>query len=439
MEYQANENDILSTLHDFETMCQYIFTNKPFLTKKGDLSTKACFELNDLITYPKKGAKKTDRMGSYATVTLYFQIALTSDLLELNEEKGGKTSIALSKAYENFKQMNSFSKYLFIFFAWMSNVDIEELYAHDPYIAVIIDEIILAIGKQTEFEWILREDEYDLYNNSQESLHILMNGHFDLIHHLRNFGLLMFDDADVEAKAAYYAKVKKMRITQFGATLSAACNSRRFSWVNKLEDANLFPDDDDEDESDIIELFENDFLKNPPGSDEFFTPFIPCFPEGTVDTVTLNGLLFPRPVEMSKDTVYEFKVQLDRTCYRVIRCMGSHTFEDLHLAIQNAFDFDNDHLYSFFMDGKIWSRHRIESPYSEEPPYADEILIGQAGLREKQTIAYLFDYGDEWIFSVTLTAVINDASPSEHPVIVKTIGKSPEQYPDWDDDDWDDD
>lgn len=36
----------------------------------------------------------------------------------------------------------------------------------------------------------------------------------------------------------------------------------------------------------------------------------------------------------------------------------SATLEDLHLAIQNAVDFDEDHLYCFFLSRTDWSRSR---------------------------------------------------------------------------------
>lgn len=148
----------------------------------------------------------------------------------------------------------------------------------------------------------------------------------------------------------------------------------------------------------------------------------------------MNNLLFPHPVEMTESAAYEFKVQLESGCYRVIQCAGHHTFEDLHLAIQEAFSFDNDHLYSFFMDGKRWSRRRIDCPYCEEPPYSNEISIGQAGLYENQSILYLFDFGDEWEFRVTITSILHADSPPEHPVTVKVKGKAPEQYPGWEGD-----
>ncbi|MDZ4766637.1 MAG: hypothetical protein SGI73_19030 [Chloroflexota bacterium] len=42
--------------------------------------------------------------------------------------------------------------------------------------------------------------------------------------------------------------------------------------------------------------------------------------------------------------------------WRKIELRGDQTLETLHLAIQYAFAFDNDHMYSFFMSGKRWDR-----------------------------------------------------------------------------------
>lgn len=40
--------------------------------------------------------------------------------------------------------------------------------------------------------------------------------------------------------------------------------------------------------------------------------------------------------------------------WRRIEIQAEQTLEDLHNAIQNAFEWDNDHLYSFFMNNKAW-------------------------------------------------------------------------------------
>lgn len=55
---------------------------------------------------------------------------------------------------------------------------------------------------------------------------------------------------------------------------------------------------------------------------------------------------------------YTFRVALRGMAgvWRDLELSADHTLEDLHLAIQDAFDFDNDHLYSFFMNNRAWDR-----------------------------------------------------------------------------------
>src|SRR5262245_23828030 len=53
---------------------------------------------------------------------------------------------------------------------------------------------------------------------------------------------------------------------------------------------------------------------------------------------------------------YTFHVSLPGhgRVWRKLELPGEATLESLHFAIQNAYDFDADHLYSFFMSGKAW-------------------------------------------------------------------------------------
>jgi len=62
MNYIAKENDVKDTVYDFMKFCDFIEREKPFATSKGDLSTKACYEVNKLLRYPQTDAKTTDRM-----------------------------------------------------------------------------------------------------------------------------------------------------------------------------------------------------------------------------------------------------------------------------------------------------------------------------------------------------------------------------------------
>ncbi|WP_420825513.1 IS1096 element passenger TnpR family protein [Thermanaerosceptrum fracticalcis] len=68
--------------------------------------------------------------------------------------------------------------------------------------------------------------------------------------------------------------------------------------------------------------------------------------------------------------------------------------------MQEAFRFNDDHLFAFFMDGKPWSRNAYWSKEDNHPPYVDNAVIGQLGLVRGKSFLYLFDFGDEWKFDV---------------------------------------
>ena len=46
-------------------------------------------------------------------------------------------------------------------------------------------------------------------------------------------------------------------------------------------------------------------------------------------------------------------------CVRIIEIQANANLEDLHLAIQNAIDFENDHLYEFFISNTSRSREKL--------------------------------------------------------------------------------
>ena len=428
-----NEKDISSTVRDFDILCSYIAANKPALTAGGALGKKACFELNSSMAYPGADAKITHQMKKYPSIALYLTIALETGLIEPGTGTGQKAAITMTESYAVFQQMSEYSKYLFILLAWMRYIDTDVLYGDTMnrgwFDTSLIERTIEQAGNtRSPGNVVQRDSRYDFFRS--DPIQQLMNECTLLLHHLRDLGLVGYHDEDTEKLYEYLTVVNKVWFTELGAILSVACSTRRFSWINVMKADSVLNDDHE------IEVYENDFGQNPPGSAGFLEPFVACFPENEIDADIINQLLFPKSGLQPNDVVYEFRVSLARDCYREILCGGSHTFEDLHLAIQKAFDFDNDHLYAFYLDGKKWSRRSVNAPYSNEPPYTDDVLICEANLRVKQRITYLFDFGDQWMFDVVLLSVKSSESIPTRPVIIKSVGEAPEQYPSYDDD-WD--
>lgn len=126
---------------------------------------------------------------------------------------------------------------------------------------------------------------------------------------------------------------------------------------------------------------------------------------------------------------YVISVSCCKGCYRHIRISGNNTLEDLHEAIQEAFAFDNDHAYAFFMDNALWSSgDAYYAPGIGELDERDasEFCLGQLGLSEGRQFKYLFDFGDEWLFQCRVLRVLDERT--EKPAVVRVQGEPPEQY-----------
>ncbi len=153
--------------------------------------------------------------------------------------------------------------------------------------------------------------------------------------------------------------------------------------------------------------------------------------------------------------VFIFKVALAEreSIWRRIAVRGNQTLDDLHEAVFDAFDRDDEHLYSFYFPSggaktfkRSGMRDAIEyaSPHMCEAdgPFSDPDLLNAAKaklislkLTPKQVFFYLFDYGDEWWHKITVEESGAPQQKGKYPRVLETCGLSPPQYPDIDEDD----
>lgn len=157
--------------------------------------------------------------------------------------------------------------------------------------------------------------------------------------------------------------------------------------------------------------------------------------------------LLERPVPRDDpELVYFFKVQLrSHRATRTIAALPEDTLSDLHYAIQGAFDWDADHLYSFFMLGSRdeW-RYEIRCPElgdgwgdasDDDAPDTTSTEIGTLGLVPNHQFIYFFDYGDNHQFVVTVLGIETRADDGEYPRVIEARGKAPRQYRSYDNED----
>jgi len=124
-------------------------------------------------------------------------------------------------------------------------------------------------------------------------------------------------------------------------------------------------------------------------------------------------------------------------CERTIEIEASSSLEELHLAIQQAVRFDNDHLYDFYLaNTPRGDRQMLVAQDEFAPEEADYSAVPLESVfpTGRKRLYYLFDYGDHWLFEIRKARGEKEAERRVHyPRVVAKKGPNPEQYPgsDW--------
>lgn len=108
---------------------------------------------------------------------------------------------------------------------------------------------------------------------------------------------------------------------------------------------------------------------------------------------------------------------------RVIEVKEDTTFRRLHTYIQKVVNFDDDHLYEFYIgknpvnrSGAIKKGTKLHDVYP---------LVGYK-------VYYLFDFGDSWLFQIKKSRKkLQEEKDVKYPRLVKSVGENPEQYPEY--------
>jgi hypothetical protein len=108
---------------------------------------------------------------------------------------------------------------------------------------------------------------------------------------------------------------------------------------------------------------------------------------------------------------------------RTIEVKEDFSLRKLHKYIQKIVNFDDDHLYEFYLGRNPRNR-------SHAVPKSTELnqIYPCTGLK----LYYLFDFGDCWLFEIRKSrkkkVVVNK---QKYPVVIESFGVNPEQYPEY--------
>jgi hypothetical protein len=146
------------------------------------------------------------------------------------------------------------------------------------------------------------------------------------------------------------------------------------------------------------------------------------------------------PHEAFRKGTHVFKVGLWRGLWRRLAIAAHVDLDTLATAILDAFEFqDHYHLYRFSFETRFGTQRHIDHPGldSENHTRTSEVQVGSLPLRVGQTMTFLFDFGDWWEFAVTMEHVRDSDPMPQGCQLLEGRGEPPEQYPSYEDEDWD--
>ena len=132
-----------------------------------------------------------------------------------------------------------------------------------------------------------------------------------------------------------------------------------------------------------------------------------------------------------------------KSIYRDIEIEPSKSLYRLAEAIVKAFDFDFDHAFGFYSGltpaklTQVDPRYELFADMGEADPAVFSVKktkVSQAFPDIGHTLIFLFDYGDDWRFRVSLKDTGEKQPKVRYPRVVTIRGDAPPQYPDPDED-----
>jgi hypothetical protein len=127
---------------------------------------------------------------------------------------------------------------------------------------------------------------------------------------------------------------------------------------------------------------------------------------------------------------FQFKIQLievdDPPVWRRVVVPGKFTFYRFHHVIQEAFGWENSHLFQFTPEG--WGSNptiglMIDYDNDDNTQDCKKIKLSQIFIEPGQTYTYIYDFGDDWLHVIWLEKITEENL--EKAVVLEGEGKCP--------------
>ncbi len=435
-------------------LIDYIDYHNPVLTKAGNLGKKDCFELNKLmndkidVTTPSKG------MEQYPSIYFWYNILRGLNLYTEVSLSSTKRVLEKNEFYKIYESMNVIEKYIVILNTYFNEVEPAQLYGKTvAYIGMIYGKIAETIedlvhlnnGEGISINWT--ENSLDKVPSKYECTFGIA---WKLFYSIKSLGLCKMEM--IENKKIY-SHGEKILISSVYPTYLSQIVLKDISdhkclktFLRKdtsiIEDYRNMLEGNDPLSKVICSIIGNkgldtdkNVIKDVQNEMRPFTKKLENFFQEKISSEKLSTFTHT-DIEIKKDNSYIFKVEFKAIPSVWVRMQvdGCATLEQLSYAILEAIGFDDDHLYAFYMDNKPWSNNAYYDPRGNEDGErsASEVQLNELRLKVNKKFLYLYDFGDEWLFTIYCEKII--ASKIDGIIILESHGKEVEQYPNLDDD-----
>ena len=416
-------------LQDFKRFINSLKTEETVLSPKNQyMSKELLWGLNQLMCFKMENANPKLGQGSYPLLNMFCHLALGSKLVVMMPSKGGRFHLKVSGRYEEYLKLTMTEQYFFLLETLWVDADWEAL-QKVTYGRILNVRIISSVWQELA---CVKAGKTLNVKGTESSWHSRLWDWGNFLWYFTYFGFWQFTlDEEAQNESRRNIEAKTLTPTEFGVNIAPILYKYRdyLDWnrvnIRKdvltsqvvLEGLELIMRSMGKILDSFTELAQarQESLEEP-----FYKKFVSLVPKGELmHTLTRDHF------DITEGT-YLFKVSLSRGKWRRIEMAAKHNLHQLHLAIQEAFEFDDDHLYSFFMDNKKWSYGRYES--SDEGTHADKVAIEELGLYPGKTFLHLFDSGDEWEFKVEVEEINSHKPLPLIPRVVGRRGEAPDQY-----------
>jgi hypothetical protein len=396
-----SENAPGTILKDFNCLLDYIGSNTLEATKsKSYFSMKHLNSINERLAAPLKIALNRPQQKAFVNINGLYLLLRTMGIVKIHPSHKKEIFQLNEPIFNSWKGLNNTERYFTLLESWLLRSNPRELLG--SYHSGLLLKACFEFWEEIPKNGLKVEG-----NDQSEEMLKYIPGFYNIAL-MELFGFIeIIHGAPKPGKGWRILKIKR---NTYGDAIFKYLGHKVLS-----------------SEEHLYFLIDFEINKAPKLYGEWQSHFRPFFPDWQ------NNLAIPEPEY--REGIYVFKVSLGDV-WRRIEIYSDLTLEDLTDTILDSFDFDKDHHYSYYCKDLFGSMVEINSPNSYDEPFTNDVLIGEIPIHIGSSMKFLYDFGDNWEFQVTLEEVREGTKKLKHPKVIAEHGEAPDQYPDWDDEEW---